>query len=424
MKYFPIKILASFNLITLVLFLIAPFEWNLNSNEIILLLLLVILSIGSLCLGYNQGFKFKINKDPYINIKALKWFKYSVIIKLVWLIPIYTSQLNLDLFDVNGLVTNIALGLTDFGEGYRNRLELQQLYVEQKLNLVIFILNRILIAVQYMVIPLGIVLWKELSKIYKFLLISFIIVDVLFWLGIGTNIGIITNILTVFFLFVGTARNVIKNKRRVAIGSLIGIISVLTVFIILVSSRTSSNRYIYTAEQGKSSINRQSPILEIFPDNTHSFLLSFFSYLTQGYQHTALSFKYNFETCYGLGNNWTTLGLSPHFTNDNLYYKTYIWKLKKEGIDPYINWHSAYTWFANDVSFFLVPLVTFLWGFLLNIFWTRTLVLNNPLAPALFCLVMIEVFFFFANNYILSFHFFTFNILFLFFILTIKHGSR
>jgi hypothetical protein len=110
---------------------------------------------------------------------------------------------------------------------------------------------------------------------------------------------------------------------------------------------------------------------------------------------------------------------------ENLMRKTYIGKLEKKGVDPFENWHSAYLWFANDFTFFGVPIVLFFIGLLFSVSWKSTLKLNDPFAPIIFIFCLIEIFYLCANNHLFSFSFYSFHILVLLWILSrYKYAKR
>lgn len=73
------------------------------------------------------------------------------------------------------------------------------------------------------------------------------------------------------------------------------------------------------------------------------------------------------------------------------------------GIDMYINWHSAYLWIANDVTFIFVPLIVFIIGLYFGRVWKDALFGHNPWAYPVLGYMIVEVFYFFANNQVPSF---------------------
>ena len=138
-----------------------------------------------------------------------------------------------------------------------------------------------------------------------------------------------------------------------------------------------------------------------------------------------MAFDEDFNWTYGIGNNYTTLGIAPKIVGEYLMPKTYIGKLEKRGVDPFISWHSAYLWFANDFTFFGVPIVLFFLGLLFSLSWKSTLNLNDPFAPVIFIFCLLEIFFLCANNQVFSFSFYTFHtILFLWIINGLIYGKK
>ena len=98
-------------------------------------------------------------------------------------------------------------------------------------------------------------------------------------------------------------------------------------------------------------------------------------------------------------------------------------RLHRQGIDEFGVWHSAYTWFASDVSFYRVPLLLFFLGFLFGFSWTQGLK-GDFLSRVVFIMFGNILLFLWANNTYLSSVFYAFMVFVPFWISTRFFGVR
>jgi len=87
---------------------------------------------------------------------------------------------------------------------------------------------------------------------------------------------------------------------------------------------------------------------------------------------------------------------------------TYLSLLENYGIDSHVNWHTIYVWLANDFTFIGVPIIIYLIGLMFARTWCDSVKGDNDTAIPLFTLFLVMVFYFFANNQVLSFSFMPF----------------
>ncbi len=76
-------------------------------------------------------------------------------------------------------------------------------------------------------------------------------------------------------------------------------------------------------------------------------------------------------------------------------------RLHRLGIDEYGVWHSAYTWFASDVSFYGVPVLLFVVGYGFGFSWICGM-RGDFLSRLVFIMFGNVLLFLFANNTYLS----------------------
>ncbi len=131
-----------------------------------------------------------------------------------------------------------------------------------------------------------------------------------------------------------------------------------------------------------------SPILQ----KLNNFWISFSSYLTQGYYGMSQALTLDWVPMYGAGNSMFLVNI----ISNNIYdidQFTYQTRLEPYGWDSDVNWHSMYTWIANDVSFYGVIPVMFLIGLLFGMMFKDAIVHGNPFAKAsIFFFILMMVF--------------------------------
>ena len=145
------------------------------------------------------------------------------------------------------------------------------------------------------------------------------------------------------------------------------------------------------------------------------------SYLCQGYYHTALAFDLEFESTWLLGSNPALLSLGSLLGLD-MWERTYMHRLEAAaGVDQFGSWHSAYTWYACDVSFYGVPGVLFLLAYLFGFSWAKS-AQGDFLSKIMFVMLGNMLLYLFANNTYLSTVFYSFMFLVPFWIVTRLSG--
>jgi hypothetical protein len=147
-------------------------------------------------------------------------------------------------------------------------------------------------------------------------------------------------------------------------------------------------------------MNYDNVLVSSLPDTWKVGAVLVFLYLCQGYYGFSYTFDYPFESTYGFG--------SGRFVSDNvgsmlgtdIYSRTYVHRMS--GIwDERQNWHTAYTWFANDVSPVGVVLVMLFVGLMFGMV-LRGALRGEVLAIALLPLYCLMVVFIPANNVVIS----------------------
>jgi hypothetical protein len=185
----------------------------------------------------------------------------------------------------------------------------------------------------------------------------------------------------------------------------------------LYSRSGNVERTVELTEFGRSALVVDHPVLAAIPESLQPTYLNVLWYLCGGYYHASFALDLDFKPTLFLGSNPALIGLAAIFGID-VWNDTYMHRLQVErGIDELGVWHSAYTWYANDVSFAGVPFLLFGLAYLFGFSWGRS-AQGDFLSKVVFVILGNMLLFLFANNTYLSTMFYSFMFLLPFWLFT------
>jgi hypothetical protein len=250
----------------------------------------------------------------------------------------------------------------------------------------------------------------------RLLFAMFVCLELFFSLGRGTSFGVVSMV-TTFFVSSLLWKKSAKSGIRGMVGKALLVLSLflgsVAFFQYNLYSRSGNvERQVKLTEFGNSTIILDHPAFSLVPESLHPTYLNVVSYLGQGYYHTSLALDLDFKSTLLLGNNPALIGLASLCGLD-VWPDTYMHRLQVDkGVDEFGKWHSAYTWFASDVSFYGVPVLLFGLAYLFGFSWARS-ARGDFLSKVVFMLL-----FLFANNTYLSSVFYSFAVLLPLWVLT------
>lgn len=432
--YFPIIILLSFLVFTEILVFIGPEKFNLQ-YPVLLFFYLVLLNLA-LYIGYKKGIRQNIEKvktnivlyNSY-SISDLK-FVHSILILALVIAPIHlVTHWGLTDFSLSSVYNRFMDGIYFPADVYSLNIDMLD---NKRLGTALTLIFAFLSPITFGAIPLGMAQWIRLTKRYKVIVLALILIEIVFWIGIGTRKGLLDLILVIPFIIIGTNPQLIDNpvKRKKLLMYSFVLIAVFVFYFVY----SNLSRYSIDLDQ-LSDLDNIPETMEIKPFYENNVspllyypLLSISDYLCQGYYALSCALKLSLTDpvfTYGYGNNTFIMVFLDRIFGFNYDYQmsqTYQELLfKYYDIHPSVNWHSLYVWLANDFTFIGVPFVVFIIGKFLAITWHDTLNKINLFAAPLFGLFSIMVFYSFANNQVLSSQFMAFLIIFILYKLR-KHG--
>ena len=229
--------------------------------------------------------------------------------------------------------------------------------------------------------PLALLYWKKLKIGMKIGSIFIWFVFLFQYLVTGTNVGFFD-----FFLTMMTVSLIKKNffekkdatvrKKKPIIMIVIIVIVLFFIFNTVMKSRIG-DQYLKGGSLGfyyRYTIDNDSPIWSIVPNSLKAMTAYLTRYLANSYNAVAFAMDMPFKSTYGLGHSWFVLDNIGRGLSKTLWARTYNMQIESAfGFDHYGNWHSAYLWFANDVSFLGVPVLFFFMFYYFGRAWKRFL---------------------------------------------------
>lgn len=371
-----------YNFFSIILFYFGPLKFPMVNVELTLIMLIVY------NFSFISGFVFSqlaIRTSPRFRKFSLP--KQKIIFILSAVIGLMVSFYYLSLPTI-GILDSIILGLINPGEAYSNNIELEKTsgFITQLITL--------LSPLSFACIPLGVLIYKDLNKILKIILVVSVLFQVAVFVSKGTNFGIF---LTGLSVIVPLLLN--ENKRRMNKKIYLFIMIPILYFLFTLSSRLGVE-YIPNSISGIT-IDKENIVFEIFP-NFISFPLTLAqSYTSQGYYALSLAPNYPFESTLGFGGGGFIQDKGLLFFDESVVNNTYQKKMDHVW-NSRVQWHTAYVWFANDISLFGVPILMFIIGVAYSSVLRSAKEENSVVAKILLPLYVLMLLFIPANNILFS----------------------
>ena len=256
----------------------------------------------------------------------------------------------------------------------------------------------------WILFPLAVVQWHRLSIPLKIGFVIWVICDLLTWIAAGTNKGLADFLMLLPWLLIARNPSVLAavSWRKVLTIGLFVLIG-CSAFLVFFGARWGSHRVALLDSASGASVEAKDSYFGSLPEAFRRTLIGTTSYFTQGYYALGLSLQKPFVFCYGVGNSYLWEGLSRKFVDTRILDRTYPGRIRSQGWDPYIRWHSFYTWIASDVSFYGTIVVMFLVGRLFALVWREVVFNRGPWAICLFPLLLMMLYYIPANNQVLAF---------------------
>lgn len=417
--YKPIKILMFYFIGLIILYIWGPFEWR--TQNAFLLYMFLFVSQGLIYLGYTTTMRIIHRRDVILQDEEntellilshstiLKFLRVFIIINLILIFMFLIRSTGLSSISLDQIINNLVKGITDSGGQYNSKFDTVKVFGGDILAPFFTLMSPLL----WPVLPLSLIYFKKLGHINRIFVIITIVLETIRWISTGTNKGVIDLILiiiAVVFLkqwqkrYEGLVSNRYKIGKRIKVSFIIILLVImgLSVFENNISSRVQGNYYILSLITSNTEVNLDSPLMKLVPQSIQPLLVYSTQYLTQGYYGLSLSLNEPFIPMFGIGNSYFLIENFKELLNVDFFKYTYQARIAYEGWDPLVNWHSVYSWLANDFTYFGVLVLMFFLGKYFAIIYYNSVVLKDPVTSVLFCMLVICFFYFSCNNQVLS----------------------
>ena len=254
----------------------------------------------------------------------------------------------------------------------------------------------------------SILYFKKLKIHQKAIAAITVSLEVIAYLARGTNIGVFRVILSFLVFYYlkyvksSSARSngSGRNRAKMMVLGTASVVVVVQLFDKIMKSRggiTFWKAGFYNI--GGIHINPDSIFFQILPSQFHQLFVSLSGYLSQGYYGMSLSMQVPWKPMCGIGYSMALQNLLGNFV-PAIADASYQARIEQYGWDSYTQWHSMYTWFANDFSYAGVIVVMLLFGFVFHRAFHDSLELNNPYAKLMLYFMFLMAVFLPCNNQI------------------------
>lgn len=399
----PLTLCVLYMFSTLILYFISPIQRN--TSKPIEMALLISAYIIAFAVGYiiarkmipPSDFETGVevdNKAPIstINIKILQ----KSIVALVCITLIFVIR-NMSIIGSSNIMQGIKTALTDPNTVYLAKMDTEK---NVFLNAISLICSPIFIYASF----LGIMNFSKLKLSYKFLYITYIFLEIIRWIIIGTNKGLfdLVGLFVIAFLIKSWENNGIKKKPDLKKLLLIIALAYFAIYIfgLTISSRIGSNlSSLYST--GVTGINKDSLLFVVFPSSIAIIILRLIGYITQGYYGFALGLNLDWKPTFLLGSSSFVSSWAERIFGINIVENIYQTRIEEiYGWSSSAKWHTMYLWLANDFSFLGVILFMFVLGALFCRAIHAAIYLHNSNAMCVAYLIMMAILYSSSNNQI------------------------
>lgn len=351
--------------------------------------LYLIACYSSLFLGMHLAYR-------YFNVKAkdIKLNQKDYIFKLVSLISVAVAATTLLSQGVS--LDSLADAAINPGEAYYGKVGSVG---QSSISTFIYTLHAPLF---FIGLALGIQRFKQIGISGKLLFLLMLGTNLSFYIAQGTNFGIFYIAFSALVIYIVCGHRYpsyatkIGGRKKVVL-FIIGLIGV-SLFLRNLSHRIAdfSPRYLLDMP-----VSVEGWVYSLLPAEVYVPLVYALTYISQGYYGLRLMFDYPFESTYGVGSGYFVIEKMGLYIDPLLFEKTYQSKMDAVW-DSKVQWHTALTWIANDVSPYGVPFVLLVFGFVASLVYKSAKINNDTISLSLIPVIFISLVFMPANNILMG----------------------
>lgn len=398
--YAPANIIFIYVLSTLMLFDFGPFDWNIGNP--VELHVFVFASLLALYYGYHRGVSAPLKRKTVVRRGVRRIHAYGAVLGSLIVIPViytYTGKMPWQVLDV---IRDQNQAYLEMGDTLANLLA----EGASGSRLIVASIRGLIAPLSFAVIPLTIVNWGRFTRKQKMLSAMFILSCVLLSLFRGTDkeigeimISTFSSGLVLLARKAGVRSTRLKGKQiAVLVVAALILVSVAgTLFVDRKQARLGAVDRICVADLGDGPLTCSD-----VSGGRYDFAVSILtSYASHGYYGLSIALKNDFDFSFGIGHSSFLVNQYGLITNDlSLYRRTYLAKMPESGWDDKAVWSTVFPEIASDVSFFGVPMVMLVFGYLWGSAWKRAVRQADDYSLVFFAILMVFMFYIPANNQI------------------------
>lgn len=416
-------IIIGFNVFTILLYLFPPIH-RVYTNDVLVTLYIgvsiVLMNIG-LSIGYRKGCLHKLPRNIIHTRISIKIIRYLILFHSITFLIRYSYLLGFSPTDISGMITRIGLGIVDPGMGYYLHQH------EHNISPIPWSIFFFQSAIDSFFFIITFISWKELNKVQKALSILFVSFELLYWLGIGTNFGVIIMITNILFSYLlrdkekKSFKDLVKLRRRNILVLAVSVILGLTFFMSTMINRTGDGDSAKAMDviENNNQINYDNLVVKILPESIIPGYYYVYSYCCQGYDNLGKAMNCDWKWTRMVGNNSHLLMLVNALVGYDAFEDSYMLELeKKYYVDSAAAWHSAYLWWAGDVTIIGALAIVFALALLCGYAISFTMYHGDRFSGIFVVVFANMLLFMFANNTYLSEVWYSFMFLFPYWLIT------
>lgn len=410
-RFLPLIFLIGYLITTQCIFAFGPIHYGLKNPMEFWLLIIgynICFFIGYFAIARSKQ-KFILRSSEVIDKIVVK--QIPVLIFLAILASLLSFKGNASIYERLNPVfwfNSAIIGALNPGEAYNAKME--RVLGGESSNKILNIFLFFIAFSKSMIIPIIVFYWRKLNLTFKALGLFASILPLLASLSFGTNKGVFDfaiyfSISTFLFLILTKIRTgeFQIRKKLISISLLvILIIGAVSFFGAAIGQRGGNLQYIESQDTLSRIYVKESSIQTARNNKAYYTYAWLSSYIVQGYYGFSLALEQPFESTFGFGNSTFIRRNIEGITGLDLRRRTFQYKIDKYWGET-SQWHSFYSYLANDFHFAGLGLILIILGGHLAYVWFDFIQTGNPFAGVILCVYVILIIFIPANNQIFGF---------------------
>lgn len=346
-------------ILTVILYFFGPISWPYDNS--ILFVIFLTFSWSFFIFGYLSYPIRRANRRKPIYLdhsKLLRWATICNLITVPVAIYFYTGK---SLFDM-------SLNLTEQGAAFNEFQVFTQEIERGGMGKLFIAVRASLMWLVYMQLAMIGVFWRRYSKVQKLVVIGNCVLFLMLSIARGTDKQVVDLFLFVFtgvfIAYYGVGEAKIRKSLTKKTLSLYISVFILSLVILGLFAERRIQRWggdLPSCFTIYSVCTKENIVWDNIPILPRAGLTFGTNYLTQGYSGLSKALVLEWDTTLVFGQSSALMSLAETASGVDVYSSSFNYKLRDEWDDRYF-WSSMFTWLGNNFSFWMVPILMFLYG--------------------------------------------------------------